>query len=248
MSYHFSKMHGLGNDFVILDGISQNLPLTPTFIQAIASRHTGIGCDQVLVLKPSKRAGADFHYQIFNADGTRVGQCGNGARCIGRYLAIKHLTQKKQVVLHTDTTQLTLELNDDQTVSVKFAPPMFAPSTIPFNTAKQAISYPLTLPDNSVITACVLSLGNPHAVIITDDLNKSPVNSIGEILNTSSYFPKGVNVGFLQVISSHNISLRVFERGAGETLACGSGACAAVVAGNLLGLLDEASHRGIKRR
>lgn len=237
MKLKFTKMQGLGNDFVVLDGINQPVKLDQQQIRLLADRHFGIGCDQLLLVE--KAAGqADFRYRIFNADGNEVEQCGNGARCFVRYVHDHGLTQKNEIRIETLSGVISprLEINGD--VTVDMGRPIFEPEEIPFVAEKAALTYQLEI-QGKPVTISALSMGNPHAVRVVQDIESAPVEMEGALIETHSRFPKRVNVGYLQVIDRSHIKLRVFERGAGETLACGTGACAAVVAGITLGLLDN---------
>ena len=237
MKLKFTKMQGLGNDFVVLDGINQSITLNPQQIRRLADRHFGIGCDQLLLVE--KAIGqADFRYRIFNADGGEVEQCGNGARCFVRYVHDHGLTEKREIRIETLSGVISPKLEMDGKITVNMGIPIFAPDKIPFVTEKQALTYQLELPAGPV-TISALSMGNPHAVRIVRDTENAPVETEGALIESHPRFPKHVNVGYMQVIDRTNIKLRVFERGAGETLACGTGACAAVVAGINLGLLDN---------
>ena len=240
MKLNFTKMHGLGNDFVVIDAISQEVTLTPQQLRKIADRHHGIGCDQILLVEHSADPDADFHYRIFNADGTEAEQCGNGARCFARFVYDQSLTRKKSITVTTKTTPLSLHLRDDGTVSVNMGNARFSPRDIPFNcaTSQQQPPYTLTIGDKQV-NFYLVSMGNPHAVIIVDDVTTAPVGTIGPLVENHPCFPNRVNVGFLEVVDRHHLKLRVHERGAGETLACGSGACAAVAAARTAGLIDQ---------
>ncbi|GAB4392018.1 MAG: diaminopimelate epimerase [Gammaproteobacteria bacterium] len=238
---HFTKMHGLGNDFMVLDGINQSVKLTPALIQCWADRHTGIGFDQLLLVEPARDAHSDFFYRIFNADGQEVGQCGNGARCLARFVRLKNLTTKPKLVITTATSRMLLHIHADESVTVDMGMPQFAPEKIPLATPQQQEYYELMLGANAVrFTA--LSIGNPHAVIILPDnvnIAQAPVADVGSALAQHDFFPESVNVGFMKIIDRQHVQLRVYERGVGETLACGSGACAAVVAGIQQGLLQQ---------
>ncbi len=228
MKMYFTKMHGLGNDFVVIDAINQEIHLTAEQISALANRHTGIGFDQLLLVAKPNKPDIDFFYRIFNADGSEVAQCGNGARAIARFVVAQGLTNKKNIQIATLNNQLTLILEEDGTVSVSMGMPKFAPQDIPITSTQVQPQYTLKRNDISVIFSA-LSLGNPHAVLEVADVAVAPVAEIGTWLSQQSFFPQSVNVGFMQIINQNNIRLRVFERGAGETLACGSGACAAAV-------------------
>lgn len=237
MKLKFTKMQGLGNDFVVLDGINQSINLDRQQIRLLADRHFGIGCDQLLLVE--KAAGqADFRYRIFNADGSEVEQCGNGARCFVRYVHDHGLTQKNEIRIETLSGVISPKLEINGNVTVNMGKPLFEPEAIPFFAEKTALTYLLEMPDKPV-TISALSIGNPHAVRVVREIESAPVETEGAFIETHPRFPKRVNVGYMQVIDRNHIKLRVFERGAGETLACGTGACAAVVAGINLGLLDN---------
>ncbi len=237
MKLSFTKMHGAGNDFVMLDGVSQSIDVTESLIKRLADRHRGIGCDQVLLLTPPDDPNADFRYTIFNADGSRAGQCGNGARCAGRFLREKRLTRKRRLILLTDGEPLELSLSDDGRVFAGLAPPQFAPAAIPFQAEESRHQYSIEV-QGQVLSIGAVSMGNPHAVLIVDDTQGAPVPVLGPLLESHARFPERANVSFMQVLSRSEIKLRVYERGVGETEACGSGACAAVVHGVQADLLD----------
>ncbi len=237
MKLSFTKMHGAGNDFVMLDGVSQSIDVTESLIKRLADRHRGIGCDQVLLLTPPDDPNADFRYTIFNADGSRAGQCGNGARCAGRFLREKRLTRKRRLILLTDGEPLELSLSDDGRVFAGLAPPQFAPAAIPFQAEESRHQYSIEV-QGQVLSIGAVSMGNPHAVLIVDDTQGAPVPVLGPLLESHARFPERANVSFMQVLSRSEIKLRVYERGVGETQACGSGACAAVVHGVQADLLD----------
>ncbi len=237
MQINFSKMHGCGNDFVVIDAIHQDIAFTSELIQRLADRHFGIGCDQVLVLEAADDDSVDFTYRIFNADGNEVGQCGNGARCAALFALDKGLARQSPIHCQNTAGRLTLTTNGE-TVTVAMGLPEFEPAKIPMLAEYIAPEYSLPLSDK-ILQFSALSLGNPHAVIQVDDLEKTDVTHLAKAVQMSGLFPEGVNVGFMQVHSPQNISLRVYERGVGETLACGSGACAAVVAGIRLGHLTD---------
>ncbi len=234
----FAKMHGLGNDFMVVDGVTQNLYLSPDKIRRLADRHEGIGFDQLLVVEPPYDPDQDFHYRIYNADGKEVEQCGNGARCFARFVRLKGLTHKDTIEVSTQGGPLTLKLEGDNLVRVNMGVPNFEPGALPFRANKVEKTYLLMTPEQTVLAGAV-SMGNPHVVLKVDDVDTAPVNSLGPLLEKHERFPKGVNVGFMQVLSSNHIKLRVFERGAGETRACGTGACAAAVIGQHQGLLEQ---------
>jgi diaminopimelate epimerase len=241
MTLQFTKMHGLGNDFIVLDGIHQRIDLTPAQIRHLADRHFGIGCDQLLLVETAQQANADFRYRIFNADGGEVEQCGNGARCFARYVRAKGLTDKDRITVETMKGVLVLTIQADNQVTVNMGIPNFTPSEIPFKAAQQAQTYPLNLGGETLRIGAV-SMGNPHAVTQVEDIQSAPVATLGPQIEHHPDFPQRVNAGFMQVASSSEIAVRVYERGAGETLACGSGACAAMVVGRLWGLLEETVH------
>ncbi|MCX7064116.1 MAG: diaminopimelate epimerase [Proteobacteria bacterium] len=238
MQIQFSKMHGLGNDFMVIDRVSQDVHLTPDTIQHMADRHTGIGFDQLLCVEPPTDPDSDFRYRIYNADGSEAEQCGNGARCFAKFVVEKHLSSKTELRLQTNTGAIVTHLREDGTVEVEMGVPTTVPDQIPFVTDHAAISYPITIGNESV-EVVPISVGNPHAVIFVDSINDAPVGRLGPILMHHERFPRGVNVGFCQVIDSGFARLRVYERGVGETRACGTGACAAVVAGVLTGRFGE---------
>ena len=237
MHLKFTKMHGLGNDFVVLDATRVPLSLSVDELRLLADRHFGVGCDQILQVEPARTAGTDFYYRIFNADGGEVEQCGNGARCFVRYVHDKALTQKTRIRVGTLSGIIEPTLEADGQVTVDMGAPIFEPALIPFVAREQALTYELTI-DKKLIIINSLSMGNPHAVQVVSDVVKADVETEGPLIESHPRFPKRVNAGFMQIVSRSFIKLRVYERGAGETLACGSGACAAVVAGIQRGLLD----------
>ena len=238
MRVKFTKMHGLGNDFVVLDAVSQALSLTPEQARFLADRHFGVGCDQVLVVEKPSRTDADFRYRIFNADGGEVEQCGNGARCFVRFVHEKGLTAKRAIRVETRGGLIEPRLEDDGLVTVDMGVPRFEPSHVPFVTDSDALVQPLHV-DGTAVDITAVSMGNPHAVQVVDDVRLAPVAEQGPRMENHPRFPQRVNAGFMQVVDRHAIRLRVYERGAGETLACGTGACAAVAAGIARGLLDS---------
>ena len=233
----FTKMHGLGNDFVVFDAIRQCVELTPDQCRLIADRHFGIGCDQVLLVERPLQPDVDFRYRIFNADGGEVQQCGNGARCFARFVYDQGLTDKRTIRVETASGIIEPRLEADGMVAVNMGPPHFVPARIPFVAEAEAVIYVLDV-DGEPIEVSVVSMGNPHAVRVVCNLDEAPVQSLGARIEHHARFPERVNVGFMQVVHRREIRLRVFERGSGETLACGTGACAAVVAGIRRGLLD----------
>ncbi len=252
MRIKFSKMHGAGNDFVVLDSVRQPVNMTAALARRIADRHTGIGCDQLLLVEPSPSSEADFRYRIFNADGGEVEQCGNGARCFAKFVREKGLSDQSTIRVLTMGGVIVPRLEPDGRVTVDMGVPILDPERVPFvsaglspvvspdrqGAASNALlpAWPLDLPGNEVLVH-VLSIGNPHAVRFVDDVDTAPVATEGPLIERHSRFPARVNAGFLEIRNPHQARLRVFERGAGETLACGTGACAAVVAGILRGRL-----------
>jgi len=232
-------MHGLGNDFVVLDAVSQAIHLTAAQIRSLADRHFGIGCDQILMVEPSRSAGIDFRYRIFNADGDEVEQCGNGARCFMRFILDKGLTQKDSVKVETKSGTIILYAESNQYIRVNMGVPRFCPNEVPALFEGNALQYPVNIGDLTHHVA-IVSMGNPHAILIVDNIDTAPVATLGAALESHHCFPKRINVGFMQVVDQQNIRLRVYERGAGETLACGTGACAAAVTGKRLGMLMDA--------
>jgi diaminopimelate epimerase len=230
MKLRFTKMHGLGNDFVVLDAISQELELTAGQVRLIADRHFGIGCDQILVVERPTQAGVDFRYRIYNGDGGEVEQCGNGARCFVRFVHDRGLSTKREIRVETRSGIIAPRLEDDGSVTVDMGVPEFRPTRIPFVSDSESVVQLLEVGGQQLAITAV-SMGNPHAVQVVADVDAAPVAEQGPQIESHPRFPKRVNAGYLQVVDSQRIRLRVFERGAGETLACGSGACAAVVAG-----------------
>ena len=238
MKLRFSKMHGAGNDFVVLDGIRQRVDLGPDQIRRIAHRQTGVGCDQLLVVESSRIEGADFRYRIFNADGGEVEQCGNGARCFVRFVREQGLTEKREIRVETLAGQIDLRQEDDGAVSVNMGPPVFDPTMIPFRANSRALVEPIEVA-GVLVPITAVSMGNPHAVQLVPDIDAAPVAKQGPLIENHALFPRRANAGYMQIVDRLNIKLRVWERGAGETMACGTGACAAVVAGIRRGLLDS---------
>ena len=237
MLLKFTKMQGTGNDFVVFDAISQSIKLSPAQLQHLGNRHFGVGCDQILLLEKPLSTDADFFYRIFNADGSEIEQCGNGARCIARFARLKKLTDKTDIRVETKGGIISLHLAADNHVVVNMGVPRLEPTSIPFVAEKRELTYSLTVgAETRMITA--LSMGNPHAVQFVDNIDNAPVAVEGPIIERHPRFSRGANAGFVQVLSADTIRARVFERGAGETLACGTGACAAVVAGQLRGMLN----------
>lgn len=238
MKLKFTKMQGIGNDFVVLDGVNQVINLTQTQYMSIADRHFGVGCDQILLVEASEVPGVDFKYRIFNADGSEVEQCGNGARCFARFVREKHLTDKDEITVATKGGVIVLSITKDNEVTVDMGRPRFLPAEIPFNAPEKLARYKL-LVDNIPVEIGAVSMGNPHGVVLVQDVDTAPVESLGPKLESHKSFPARANIGFMQIVSDEKIKLRVFERGSGETLACGTGACAAVAVGRRWGLLSE---------
>lgn len=238
MRLRFSKMHGLGNDFVVIDGVSQKVRLGAEKIRQLSDRHFGIGCDQLLIVEAPENPNIDFRYRIFNGDGTEVENCGNGARCFAVFVRDRKLTGKKNITVETAGGIMELQVTDGDEVTVNMGVPRLAPSEIPFTADLQANTYPLDV-DGRQLDISAVSMGNPHAVILVEDVARAPVAELGPKIELHPRFPQRVNAGFMQIISANEINLRVFERSAGETLACGTGACAAVVAGRLRQLLNS---------
>ncbi|MFT7721439.1 MAG: diaminopimelate epimerase [Roseateles sp.] len=242
MKLRFTKMQGAGNDFVVIDATREPFALTPAQMRRLGDRRFGVGCDQILVIEPGREAGADFRYRIFNNTGDEVEHCGNGARCFARYVADAGLTGKREIHVDTMNRRLLLRLQDDGRVTVDMGAPVFDPAALAFDTAGLAprLENGFGLWPVDGVELAVLSMGNPHAVQRVADVAAAPVATQGPRIERHPRFPRGVNAGFMQVLARDRIALRVFERDAGETLACGTGACAAVVAGIRLGWLDAA--------
>jgi len=238
MLLKFTKMHGAGNDFVMLDGVRQDIELSPEQLRLLADRHFGVGCDQILLVEKAGSKEADFRYRIFNADGGEVEQCGNGARCFLRFVHDQKLTAKREIVVETRSGLISPHLEQDGRVTVNMGAPIFDPALIPFDGGTGKINEPLEVAGET-LKISALSMGNPHAVQVVEDIESAPVEKLGPLIEHHPRFAKRVNAGFMQVMDRNNIRLRVYERGAGETLSCGTGACAAVVAGIRRGLLDS---------
>ena len=243
MEHEFTKMHGIGNDFVVFDSFTQPVNLSREQIRHLADRQFGIGCDQVLLLEPPQNNDADVCYRIFNADGGEVMQCGNGARCAAVYLKEKGIINKDEIIADTGAGRLILHINDDGRVTVNMGVPEFEPAKIPMQAEEYEEQYQLILEENLLqgedeVTFGTVSMGNPHAVIIVDDVDIAPVNVLGPAMQVNELFPESVNVGFIQILNKEAFKLRVYERGSGETLACGSGACAAMVIACQQGYLE----------
>lgn len=234
----FSKMHGLGNDFIVINAIDQAVNLSESQIRFLADRRFGVGCDQVLLVEKPQSAEADFRYRIFNADGGEVAQCGNGARCFARFVRNHGLSDKDTIAVETASGLIYPTLQADGSVTVDMGKPVFVPSQIPFSAEEQANTYMLALPEHGKVEISALSMGNPHAVMLVEDVDNAPVAEIGPLVEAHERFPERVNAGFMQLLDAGHIRLRVYERGSGETFACGTGACAAVVSGIHRGLLS----------
>ena len=238
MLLRFTKMHGAGNDFVVLDGVRQHLALSTEQLRLLADRHFGVGCDQILLVEKPQHPEADFRYRIFNADGGEVEQCGNGARCFVRFAHDQKLTSKTEIVVETHNGLIRPRLEVDGNVTVDMGAPVFDAARLPFTDGTGEISEPLTVAGQALQISAI-SMGNPHAVQVVEDIESAAVETLGPLIEQHPRFPKRVNAGFMQVMDRNHILLRVYERGSGETLACGTGACAAVVAGIRRGLLDS---------
>jgi diaminopimelate epimerase len=234
----FTKMHGLGNDFMVLDLVNQRVTLTPERVREWSHRQTGVGFDQLLIVEATAKPGCDFAYRIYNADGGEVEHCGNGARCVTRFAIDKALSLKREFTFDMARGTIQTRLENDGLVTVDMGPPRLVPSDIPFDAPAQAVTYPLEVAGKKFDISAV-SMGNPHAVLVVDDVERAPVLELGPQIERHPRFPQRVNAGFMQVEAPDTIRLRVFERGTGETLTCGTGACAAVVAGKLRGLLAD---------
>lgn len=245
MELEFTKMHGLGNDFIILNGLDNSIRLSGEQIRFLSDRHFGVGCDQLLLIEPARDSNADVRYRIFNADGNEVQQCGNGARCIAEFLYREGIIRKDVIDAETGEGIIRIYRREDGMYTVDMGVPRFEPSEIPMRAERRAGSYALKLADTSV-EVYALSMGNPHAIMPVEDVDKAPVAALGPQIQQHPDFPEGVNAGFMQVVDRQHIRLRVYERGAGETLACGSGACAAVVAGRMADRLDKEVVVGLK--
>jgi len=238
MQISFTKMHGLGNDFIVIDGINQRVNLTTEQVRFLADRRFGVGCDQLLLVEKPQGNEAEFRYRIYNADGGEVQQCGNGARCFARFVVEQGLTTSQEIPVETAGGLIILALESDGQVTVNMGVPNLAPDSLPFVAEKQALTYGLKTSAGEIQIAA-LSMGNPHAVLIVDDVDIADVETLGPEIEGHQRFPERVNVGFMQIVSADHIRLRVYERGAAETLACGTGACAAVAAGRLQDRLAE---------
>ncbi|KEY91366.1 diaminopimelate epimerase [Candidatus Photodesmus blepharus] len=238
MYFHFSKMHGLGNNFMVVDCITQKIFFQPDFIRRLANRNTGVGFDQLLIVEAPYDPEIDFHYRIFNANGTEVEQCGNGARCFARFVRMKGLTNKHNISVSTKKRKIFLNIEHDGQVTVNMGIPNFEPSQIPFNATQTEKIYALHI-DKHTLLCGVVSVGNPHVVTVVDDVNIVDVETLGSLLESHERFPENVNAGFMQVVNRREVHLRVYERSTGETQACGSNACGTVAVGIIQGLLDS---------
>jgi diaminopimelate epimerase len=238
MKLAFTKMHGLGNDFVVVDATREPFRPSPEQARHLADRRFGVGCDQILAIEPSSAPGADFDYRIYNSDGSESGQCLNGARCVARFIRDGGLSRAERLRLRTRTTAIEVQVLADGRVRVDAGVPKLEPREVPFTAAARAPRYSVSLADDALLEVGVVGMGNPHAVTLVPDVESAPVEAIGRELQGHPAFPERVNAGFLQVVDSGHAKLRVYERGAGETLACGSGACAALVVGRIWGKLD----------
>lgn len=238
MLMKFTKMHGLGNDFVVIDAVTQNVRVTRSMVRHLANRTLGIGCDQVLVIEAPTEADIDFNYRIFNQDGGEVEQCGNGARCLARYVYDRQLTGKNPILVKTKNRVMTMHLEANKLVTVDMGIPQLDPAQIPFQAEQPAALYDIDVAGKTYQVAAV-SMGNPHTLLQVDDVDTAPVETLGPELECHARFPNRVNVGFMQIVDRNTIKLRVFERGVGETKACGSGACAAAVAAIQQELVDS---------
>jgi diaminopimelate epimerase len=238
MKLAFTKMQGLGNDFVVLDATEQPIRLDPPTIRRLADRRFGIGCDQVLLVEPPRLTDTEFHYRIFNADGSEVEQCGNGARCFARFVRDRGLTDQDEIPVGTAAGPIRLYLEDEGQVRVDMGVPELAPERIPFLADRPAVVYELDVA-GEMLSIGAVSMGNPHAVVLVEDLDRAPVTRLGPLIETHTRFPRRANVGFMQILARDHLRLRVYERGVGETLACGTGACAAMVHARQRDLVDQ---------
>lgn len=238
MLLHFTKMHGLGNDFMMVDLVTQRAHFTDAQVRRLANRRFGVGFDQLLVVEPPRDPDMDFRYRIYNADGSEVENCGNGARCFARFVRDQRLTHKREIHVETAGGPLVLKVEDDGRIRVDMGEPRFAPEALPFEATEDRVLHALDV-DGKRLEVGVVSMGNPHAVLRVDDVDTAPVERLGPAIEAHPRFPRRVNAGFMQVVSAHEIRLRVYERGSGETLACGTGACAAVASGIRQGVLES---------
>ncbi len=238
MLVRFTKMHGLGNDFLVLDMVTQKIRLNSALVAKLADRNFGVGFDQLLIVEPPTNPDMDFRYRIYNADGSEVEHCGNGARCFAKFVRDKRLTAKDRIAVETQKGEIYLTVTENQDVEVDMGAPVLAPRDVPFQSDDQAATYQVDA-EGATHEVSAVSMGNPHGVLVVDSVETAPVETLGPVLEAHPQFPAKANIGFMEVVARNEVRLRVFERGAGETLACGTGACAAVVAGQLRGLLDE---------
>ncbi len=238
MHFHFSKMHGLGNDFMVVDCITQNIFFSPDLIRRLADRNSGVGFDQLLVIEAPYDPETDFHYRIFNADGSEVEQCGNGARCFARFVRMKGLTNKFSINVSTKKGKMVLNIENNDLVTVNMGKPVFEPAKIPFKAKQPEKTYIMRVKEQTLFCGAV-SMGNPHVVTTVEDVTIADVATLGPLLESHERFPEKVNASFMQIMNRNEIKLRVYERGTGETQACGSGACGAVAVGIIQGALDE---------
>jgi diaminopimelate epimerase len=245
MQINFTKMHGIGNDFVVIDAINQSIDLSMEQVRFIANRHFGVGCDQLLLVEPPTLEGAEFRYRIYNADGGEVSQCGNGARCFARFVTDRGMTTSTTIPVETQAGMIYLKIEDDGQVSVDMGIPSFDPEDLPFianESDADDTEYHQLMVNGEKYAIGAVSVGNPHAVLLVDSVAEAPVEELGVAIENHERFPERVNVGFMEIMDRSHIRLRVFERGAGETMACGTGACAAVAVGIHNSLLDETVH------
>lgn len=241
MLVRFTKMHGLGNDFMVLDLVTQKVKITPKLVKKLGDRHFGVGFDQLLLVEPPSEPDVDFRYRIFNQDGSEVENCGNGARCFAKFVRDKRLTGKEEITVQTACGKAILKVNEDKRVQVDMGEPILVPEQIPFKAEATAVTYTVNAEvagSAQQVELSAVSMGNPHGVIVVGNTETAPVETLGPVLEAHASFPAKANIGFMQVLSANEVNLRVFERGVGETMACGTGACAAVVAGKLRGLLE----------
>jgi len=241
MLVRFTKMHGLGNDFMVLDLVTQRIKVTPKLVKKLSDRHLGVGFDQLLIVEPPTEPDVDFRYRIFNQDGSEVENCGNGARCFAKFVRDKRLTGKTTITVQTANGRAQLKVHPDKKVEVDMGAPILQPEAIPFVANQQAITYSVDLDvkgETQTVELSAVSMGNPHAVLLVNSADEAQVETLGPLLEAHPRFPAKANIGFMQVLNRNEVNLRVFERGVGETRACGTGACAAVVAGALRGKLD----------
>ncbi len=241
MLVRFTKMHGLGNDFMVLDLVTQKVKITPKLVKKLGDRNFGVGFDQLLLVEPPTEPDVDFQYRIFNQDGSEVENCGNGARCFAKFVRDKRLTGKDEVTVQTACGRAVLKIHEDKRVRVDMGEPILAPAKVPFAAEEQSATYQVDADLGGIthqVELSAVSMGNPHGVLLVDSTENAPVDTLGAVLESHPVFPAKANIGFMQILSRNEVNLRVFERGVGETLACGTGACAAVVAGKLRGELD----------